>query len=147
MPQLSVGDSEALLRALEEHPTTDPRTLRAAARLRQRLGQPPASALRVPPHDARRSGTLHVCTSCRAPGTPREPRERRPGFARPTADGAAWIVGVRAARRALDTRPGPIGGRRTRPGQRSPGEPSLDMPAPRSPARPGSTPPSMREVR
>ena len=24
--------------------------------------------------------TLHVCTSCRAPGTPREPRQNRPGF-------------------------------------------------------------------
>ncbi|MEN0061183.1 MAG: DUF1636 domain-containing protein [Myxococcota bacterium] len=27
-----------------------------------------------------RSCTLHVCTSCRSPGTPREPRESRPGF-------------------------------------------------------------------
>ena len=26
------------------------------------------------------SCTLHVCTSCREPGTPREPKERRPGF-------------------------------------------------------------------
>ena len=24
--------------------------------------------------------TLHVCTSCRPPGAPREPREHRPGF-------------------------------------------------------------------
>lgn len=24
--------------------------------------------------------TLHVCTSCRRPGTPREPSDRRPGF-------------------------------------------------------------------
>ena len=24
--------------------------------------------------------TLHVCTSCRTPGTPREPKENRPGF-------------------------------------------------------------------
>ena len=23
---------------------------------------------------------LHVCTSCRAPGTPREPRDQRPGY-------------------------------------------------------------------
>ena len=29
---------------------------------------------------ALRSCTLHVCTSCRAPGTPREPQEGRPGF-------------------------------------------------------------------
>ena len=27
-----------------------------------------------------RSSVLHVCTSCREPGTPREPRESRPGF-------------------------------------------------------------------
>ena len=27
-----------------------------------------------------RSSVLHVCTSCRAPGSPREPRENRPGF-------------------------------------------------------------------
>lgn len=26
------------------------------------------------------SCTLHVCTSCRKPGTPREPKESRPGF-------------------------------------------------------------------
>lgn len=31
-------------------------------------------------HGILRACTLHVCTSCRAPGTPREPRERRPGF-------------------------------------------------------------------
>ena len=29
-------------------------------------------------HDT--SCTLHVCTSCRLPGFPREPREERPGF-------------------------------------------------------------------
>ena len=29
---------------------------------------------------AHTSCTLHVCTSCRPSGTPREPRERRPGF-------------------------------------------------------------------
>lgn len=27
-----------------------------------------------------REYVLHVCTSCRAPGSPREPREQRPGF-------------------------------------------------------------------
>ena len=30
--------------------------------------------------DARRSCTLHVCTSCRPRGTPREPERSRPGF-------------------------------------------------------------------
>ena len=35
---------------------------------------PPGSA------DVRRSTVLHVCTSCRPPGFPREPREGRPGF-------------------------------------------------------------------
>lgn len=32
------------------------------------------------PHGALRESVLHVCTSCRAPGWPREPRENRPGF-------------------------------------------------------------------
>ena len=31
-------------------------------------------------HATVRSCTLHVCTSCRSPGTPREPRQSRPGF-------------------------------------------------------------------
>ena len=31
-------------------------------------------------HGTPRSAVLHVCTSCRKPGTPREPRENRPGF-------------------------------------------------------------------
>ena len=34
--------------------------------------------LQEPPAPA--ACTLHVCTSCRPPGTPREPRENRPGF-------------------------------------------------------------------
>lgn len=31
-------------------------------------------------HDVSRSLVLHVCTSCRAAGSPREPRESRAGF-------------------------------------------------------------------
>ena len=31
-------------------------------------------------HGIPRSAVLHVCTSCRTPGTPREPPENRPGF-------------------------------------------------------------------
>ena len=31
-------------------------------------------------HDSDASCTLYVCTSCRPPGTPREPKESRPGF-------------------------------------------------------------------
>ena len=31
------------------------------------------------PDGASRSAVLHVCTSCRPPGSPREPRENRPG--------------------------------------------------------------------
>lgn len=31
-------------------------------------------------HGAVHRGTLHVCTSCRPQGSPREPRESRPGF-------------------------------------------------------------------
>ena len=34
----------------------------------------------TPDHGNLGSCTLHVCTSCRPPGTPREPRENRPGF-------------------------------------------------------------------
>lgn len=34
----------------------------------------------APEHGTRASCTLHVCTSCRLPETPREPREHRPGF-------------------------------------------------------------------
>ena len=36
--------------------------------------------LQTPNCDAQPKCTLHVCTSCRASGTPREPRENRPGF-------------------------------------------------------------------
>ena len=92
MPRLSVADCEALLRALEEHPVPSPHALRAAARLRQRLEQAMARevtsernpkrrrTLHAPDHGTRASCTLHVCTSCRSPGTPREPHESRPGF-------------------------------------------------------------------
>ncbi|MEM7251492.1 MAG: DUF1636 domain-containing protein [Pseudomonadota bacterium] len=38
----------------------------------------PVSTNTSVPHRAR-SCVLHVCTSCRLPGTPREPREGRPG--------------------------------------------------------------------
>ena len=33
-----------------------------------------------PPHDISRSSVVYVCTSCRAPGSPREPRDSRAGF-------------------------------------------------------------------
>ncbi len=36
--------------------------------------------MRAAHSNARRSCTLHVCTSCRPPGSPREPRESRAGF-------------------------------------------------------------------
>ncbi|MEM6930809.1 MAG: DUF1636 domain-containing protein [Myxococcota bacterium] len=45
-----------------------------------------------PPHE--RTCTLHVCMSCRSPGTPREPREQRPGF-----------LFYRELRRAIDASP------------------------------------------
>ena len=32
------------------------------------------------PNSVPRSSVLHVCTSCRVPGSPREPRESRTGF-------------------------------------------------------------------
>lgn len=65
--------------------------LPAAARLRQHLEQAVASkatfdlALEPKPIPRKSGGTLgsctlHVCTSCRPPGTPREPQEDRPGF-------------------------------------------------------------------
>ena len=31
-------------------------------------------------HNPLRPSIIHVCTSCRAPGSPREPKDRRPGF-------------------------------------------------------------------
>lgn len=92
MPRLSVPDCEALLRALEERPVPNSHALRAAARLRQRLEQAMASkatsdpnpkrslASHAPDHGTLALCTLHVCTSCRSSGTPREPRESRPGF-------------------------------------------------------------------
>ena len=92
MPRLSIADSKALLRALEERGTPSSHALRAAARLRQRLEQAPlrsatsapkstpAPKTRVSNRSARRPCTLHVCTSCREPGSPREPRESRAGF-------------------------------------------------------------------
>ena len=92
MPRLSVADCEALLRVLEECPVPSSNALRAAARLRQRLEQtirsgvsPGASPTQSEASQTRnrgtvRSCTLHVCTSCRPPGSPREPRESRPGF-------------------------------------------------------------------
>lgn len=40
-----------------------------------------ALATELPPsHDISRSSVVYVCTSCRAPGSPREPRESRAGF-------------------------------------------------------------------
>jgi len=91
MPRLSVADCEALLCALEENPVQSSNVLRAAGRLRQRLEQSMASSATSTPTPRRRPSshvtdgtlgtcTLHVCTSCRSPGTPREPQESRPGF-------------------------------------------------------------------
>ena len=92
MPRLSVADCEALLRVIDEHPVASPHALQAAGRLRRRLaqairGESGAGPLptRSQPSQGRdrgalRSCTLHVCTSCRQPGSPREPRESRPGF-------------------------------------------------------------------
>ncbi len=92
MPRLSVADCKAILRALEERPAPSSYAQRAAARLRLRLEQAAKSKASSGPsltqnqssqtrdHGALRSYTLHVCTSCRPPGSPREPRESRPGF-------------------------------------------------------------------
>ena len=70
---------------------------------------PPAS------HGALRVSVLHVCTSCRAPGWPREPREHRPGFRlyqelRATFDGSPLgrHVEVRSAK-CLSLCPRPCG--------------------------------------
>ena len=78
MPRLSVADCKALLQVLEEHPVPSSYARRAAARLRQDLEQ--ATVSKASANPAIESCTLHVCTSCRPPGTPREPRESRPGF-------------------------------------------------------------------
>lgn len=91
MPRLSVADCKALLSAIEGRSVQRSSALRAAARLRQRLEQAvqgevssDPSAIRSQPSQERgrmvRPCTLHVCTSCRKPGAPREPRESRPGF-------------------------------------------------------------------
>ncbi len=92
MPRLSIADCEAIVRALDEHSTQGLHALRAAARLRQRLEQAYVSkatsasrptrlpALHEPDGSTHRSCTLHVCTSCRAPGSPREPKVSRAGF-------------------------------------------------------------------
>ncbi len=91
MPRLSVADCETLLRVLEEERTPNADTLRAAVRLRQRLEQAKASKATSDlacepdptPHTSSASlgsCTLHVCTSCAPPGTPRGPKEHRPGF-------------------------------------------------------------------
>lgn len=92
MPRLSVDDCETLLRALEERPLPSSQAIRAATRLRQRLEQAKTGGARsgrdqkqradvpAPVHDRPSSCTLHVCTSCRSAGAPREPAEMRPGF-------------------------------------------------------------------
>ncbi|MEL6345835.1 MAG: DUF1636 domain-containing protein [Myxococcota bacterium] len=88
MPRLSIADCEALLRIIEERPSQRPSDLRVMTRLRQRVEQArPASApsKESPPemsasHPNARPSVLHVCVSCREPGSPREPREERPGF-------------------------------------------------------------------
>ncbi len=41
--------------------------------------EPKTSVTNASAHEDRRC-TLYVCTSCRSPGTPREPAEARPGF-------------------------------------------------------------------
>ena len=91
MTQLSIEDCETLLRELGGCPAPGADTLRATANLRRLLEQAIASqgdsdpALE-PSRTSHASGgtlescTVHVCTSCRLPGTPRDPRENRPGF-------------------------------------------------------------------
>ncbi len=92
MPRLSVAYCEALLRALEERLVPSSHALRAAARLRQRFEQAMVSKATSGPSPQQRrtshtpdqgtlwSCTLHVCTSCRPPGSRRgESRESRPG--------------------------------------------------------------------
>ena len=87
MPRLRAEDCEIILRELENRPTLDPTAERAITRLRQRLSQaisPKAGGDPAPTvslsRDGRRACTLHVCTSCRSPGSAREPLENRPGF-------------------------------------------------------------------
>ncbi|MEM9387655.1 MAG: hypothetical protein AAGA68_21555 [Pseudomonadota bacterium] len=76
MAQVGTEDRQALLAARQALPAANARALQAAATLRQRLADE---------DQQREQGilgacTLHVCTSFRAPGAPREPREERPGY-------------------------------------------------------------------
>jgi len=86
MPRVSVADCEALLRMIEASPAQSPRDSRVVTRLRQRIEQasqsPPASTPsgQSIAHPMVRPAVLHVCTSCRPSGAPREPRENRAGF-------------------------------------------------------------------
>ncbi len=91
MPGISIADCDALLRSLEQVPIEGADAQHAAARLREHLEQTQANAgvfelANEPgvepssPDETIESCTLHVCTSCRPTGTPREPRENRPGF-------------------------------------------------------------------
>ena len=91
MPQLRLSDCETLLQLLEERPQQNSDTRREITRLRQRLKQSIANDANAdfahePNYILDTSDgtlgtcTLHVCTSCRPAGTPREPQENRPGF-------------------------------------------------------------------
>ena len=91
MPQLSISDCETILRLLEEQPQQNSDTQLASSHLRQHLEQIMANdasfELASEPNTKSHASdttlgscTLHVCTSCRPAGTPREPQENRPGF-------------------------------------------------------------------
>ena len=91
MPQLSISDCETLLRLLEDQAQQNSDSQDALAHLRQLLEQTTANdaSADLVSEPIRNSDmldaalgacTLHVCTSCRPAGTPREPQESRPGF-------------------------------------------------------------------
>ncbi|MEM1188367.1 MAG: DUF1636 domain-containing protein [Pseudomonadota bacterium] len=89
MLRLGPEECETLLAALEARPSQSSESLQAAALLRQRMKLNAAGGTSFD-RDAGPGGpaddldvvpcTLHVCTSCRPKGFPREPQENRPGY-------------------------------------------------------------------
>ncbi len=105
MWQLTNQESEMLLRALERAPGADAEMLLAAASLRRHLDSTSAGTSEDLEAEsmAEPSCTLHVCTSCRPPSAPREPREERPGFRLYQAVRAA--IEASSLKQRVDVRP------------------------------------------